>query len=113
MWAKIFDFLFDDFPNIKLFFPSAMKFAIIALALVAAVAVEGGVLSDNGLETIATIQANVEDIGQASDDLNAMEIKLAGLADEEATISAAKDLMTAQMSKEQLTNAFNHPNVPS
>ena len=90
-----------------------MKFAIIALALVAAVAVEGGVLSDNGLGTIATIQANVEDIGQASDDLNAMEIKLAGLADEEAKITKAKDLMTTQMSKAQLTNEFNHPNVPS
>ena len=90
-----------------------MKFAIIALALVAAVAVEGGVLSDNGLETIATIQANVEDIGQASDDLNSMEIKLAGLADEEAKITKAKTLMTTQMSKAQLTNEFNHPNVPS
>ena len=88
-----------------------MKFAIIALALIAAVAVEGGVLSDNGLETIATIQANVEDIGQASDDLNAMEIKLAGLADEEEKITKAKTLMTTQMSKEQLTNDFNHPNV--
>ena len=90
-----------------------MKFAIIALALIAAVAVEGGVLSDNGLETIATIQANVEDIGQASDDLNAMEIKLAGLADEEAKISAAKDLMTTQMSKAELTNDFKHDNVPA
>ena len=88
-----------------------MKFAIVVLALVAFV--NAGDIATEGMQDIVDIQGMVEDIGQAADDLDQMELKMAGLADEKATVQAAKDLLTGQMTKTDLLNTFNHPNVPS
>merc|ERR1712223_114324 len=86
-----------------------MKFAIVLLALVAFV--NAGDIADEGMSDIVDIQGMVEDIEQAADDLDAMELKMAGLADEKATVQAAKDLLTTQMDKSTLSNNFNHANV--
>ena len=85
-----------------------MKFAIVLLALVAFV--NAGDIATEGMQDIVDIQDYVVKIGQAADDLDQMELKMSGLADEKATIETAKNLLTAQMTKTDLTNAFNHPN---
>merc|ERR1712180_117621 len=86
-----------------------MKFAIVLLALVAFV--NAGDIADEGMSDIVDIQGMVEDIGQAADDLDAMELKMAGLADAKTTIEDAKTLLTTQMDKSGLSNAFPHPNT--
>merc|ERR1712080_259460 len=85
-----------------------MKFAIVVLALVAFV--NAGDIATEGMQDIVDIQDYVVKIRQAADDLDQMELKMSGLADEKATIETAKNLLTAQMDKTGLTNAFNHPN---
>ena len=85
-----------------------MKFAIVLLALVAFV--NAGDIADEGMADIVEIQDMVEDMGQAAADLDQMELKMAGLADAKTTIEDAKTLLTTQMNKDTLTNAFNHPN---
>ena len=86
-----------------------MKFAIVLLALVAFV--NAGDIATEGMLDIVDIQDYVEKIGQAADDLDAMELKMAGLADAKTDIEAAKTLLTTSMSKADLLNTFNHPNV--
>merc|ERR1712156_1362761 len=83
-----------------------MKFAIVLLALVAFV--NAANIADEGMGDIVDIQDYVEKIGQAADDLDAMELKMAGLADEKATVQAAKTLLTTQMDKGDLSNNFIH-----
>ena len=86
-----------------------MKFAIVLLALVAFV--NAGDIADEGMSDIVDIQGMVEDIGQAANDLDAMELKMAGLADAKTTIEDAKTLLTTQMDKSDLINNFPHPNT--
>jgi len=86
-----------------------MKFAIVLLALVAFV--NAGDIATEGMQDIVDIQDYVVKIGQAADDLDAMELKMAGLADAKTDIEAAKTLLTTSMSKADLLNTFNHPNV--
>merc|ERR1712080_495675 len=57
-----------------------MKFAIVVLALVAFV--NAGNIADEGMQDIVDIQDYVVKIGQAADDLDSMELKMAGLADQ-------------------------------
>ena len=86
-----------------------MKFAIVLLALVAFV--NAANIADEGMGDIVDIQDYVEKIGQAADDLDAMELKMAGLADAKTTIEDAKTLLTTQMDKSDLINNFPHPNT--
>jgi len=86
-----------------------MKFAIVLLALVAFV--NAGNIADEGMQDIVDIQDYVVKIGQAADDLDSMELKMAGLADAKTTIETAKTLLTTSMDKGDLTNNFIHPNV--
>jgi len=85
-----------------------MKFAIVLLALVAFV--NAGNIADEGMQDIVDIQDYVVKIGQAADDLDSMELKMAGLADAKTTIETAKTLLTTSMDKGDLTNNFIHPN---
>merc|ERR1712213_66572 len=101
------------------FFTSAMKFAIVALALFSVAFADKEVLDDrgeevlneNGMEEIGDILDYIDVIGKASVDLDTMEAKLAALADEAETIEEAKDSMTEAMNKEELENDWVHTNV--
>jgi len=91
-----------------------MKIAIVALVLVAAVSVNGGVLSGNGMEDIDSIIDAIDDMSAGATDLNSMESRLEGLKDQKAQIDGALAALTANLNKANLgvnTKANTHDNV--
>merc|ERR1712117_518489 len=85
------------------------KIAIVSLVLVAAVSVNGGVLSSNGMGAIETIINNIDDMSHAATDLNTMEKRLHGLEDQQTDVAAALKALTDNLDKKNLgTNSKNN-----
>merc|ERR1712203_465298 len=81
---------------------STMKIAIVSLVLVAAVSVNGGVLSENGMSAIETIIENIDDMSKGATDLNTMEKRLEGLQGQKDEISNALAALTVNLDKKNL-----------
>merc|ERR1712088_1182863 len=79
-----------------------MKIAIVSLVLVAAVSVNGGVLTENGMTAIDTIISNIDGMSKAATDLNTMESRLSGLEAQQVQISSALAALTTNLNKENL-----------
>merc|ERR1712156_416977 len=76
-----------------------MKIAIVALVLVAAVSVNGGVLSGNGMEDIDSIIDSIDGMSAGATDLNSMESRL---KDQKAQIDGALAALQANLNKANL-----------
>merc|ERR1712203_1236902 len=88
---------------------TTMKIAIVSLVLVAAVSVNGGVLTENGMTAIDTIISNIDGMSKAATDLNTMESRLEGLEAQQTQISSALTALTTNLNKENLgTNTKNN-----
>ena len=95
-----------------------MKFATLALALVAFVAMNvegqttGGVFDNNGMATLTGILGNIENMGYGVQDLDKMESWLQYLDGQAADFQAADTAITTGMDKDGMqTNApYLHPN---
>merc|ERR1712203_518812 len=93
---------------------STMKIAIVSLVLVAAVSVNGGVLSENGMSAIETIIENIDDMSKGATDLNTMEKRLEGLQDQKDQVESALTALTTNLDKKNLgTNSMtnDHTNM--
>merc|ERR1711973_707362 len=85
---------------------TTMKIAIVSLVLVAAVSVNGGVLSSNGMSAIETIIDNIDDMSHAATDLNTME---KGLEAQKTDVENALSALTDNLNKENLgSNSKNN-----
>ena len=90
-------------------FVVAMKIAIVSLVLVAAVSVNGGVLTANGMSEINTIIGNIDNMSKGATDLNTMEKRLQGLAGQKDEVSNALKALTNNLDKKDLgTNSKNN-----
>ena len=89
-------------------FFAAMKIVLISLALIATV--NANVFDTNGMSKIGDIIQDIEDIKSASEDLDIMEARLAGLGAQMGLISSVKSSMTQAMDKTALTFTGEHPN---
>ena len=90
-------------------FVVAMKIAIVSLVLVAAVSVNGGVLTENGMSEINTIIGNIDNMSKGATDLNTMEKRLQGLAGQKDEVSNALKALTNNLDKKDLgTNSKNN-----
>merc|ERR1712203_520430 len=78
---------------------TTMKIAIVSLVLVAAVSVNGGVLTENGMTAIDTIISNIDGMSKAATDLNTMESRLEA---QQVQISSALAALTTNLNKENL-----------
>merc|ERR1711982_216592 len=88
---------------------TTMKIAIVSLVLVAAVSVNGGVLSSNGMGAIETIINNIDDMSHAATDLNTMEKRLKGLEAQKTDVENALSALTDNLDKENLgSNSKNN-----
>jgi len=88
---------------------TTMKIAIVSLVLVAAVSVNGGVLSTNGMSAIETIINNIDDMSHAATDLNTMEKRLKGLEAQKTDVENALSALTDNLDKENLgSNSKNN-----
>merc|ERR1711978_627146 len=88
---------------------TTMKIAIVSLVLVAAVSVNGGVLSSNGMSAIETIIDNIDDMSHAATDLNTMEKRLKGLEAQKPDAENALSALTDNLNKENLgSNSKNN-----
>jgi len=85
-----------------------MKIVLISLALIATV--NANVFDTNGMSKIGDIIQDIEDIKSASEDLDIMEARLAGLGAQMGLISSVKSSMTQAMDKTALTFTGEHPN---
>merc|ERR1712055_193334 len=81
---------------------TTMKIAIVSLVLVAAVSVNGGVLTANGMTAIDTIIGNIDNMSKGATDLNTMEKRLEGLADQKDEVSNALKALTDNLDKKDL-----------
>merc|ERR1711875_155745 len=81
---------------------SIMKFAIVSLVLVAAVSVNGGVLTANGMTAIDTIIGNIDDMSKGATDLNTMESRLKGLEGQKLQVENALSALTDNLDKKNL-----------
>lgn len=88
--------------SLFIFIVVAMKIAIVSLVLVAAVSVNGGVLTENGMTAIDTIISNIDGMSKAATDLNTMESRLSGLEAQQVQISSALAALTTNLNKENL-----------
>ena len=92
-----------------------MKFAIVSLFLVAAVSVNGEVLTANGMSDIDSIIGTIDNIGKGATDLNTMESRLQGLSLQKDKVDSAFNALKTNLDKNNLgTNsaANDHDNVP-
>merc|ERR1719312_564487 len=80
-------------------FVVVMKFAIVSLVLVAAVSVNGGVLTANGMTAIDTIIGNIDDMSKGATDLNTMEKRLEG---QKLQVENALSALTDNLDKKNL-----------
>merc|ERR1719312_1591977 len=83
-------------------FVVVMKFAIVSLVLVAAVSVNGGVLTANGMTAIDTIIGNIDDMSKGATDLNTMEKRLQGLEGQKLQVENALKALTDNLDKKNL-----------
>merc|ERR1712029_731465 len=91
-----------------------MKIAIVALVLVAAVSVNGGVLSGNGMDDIDSIIDSIVSMSAGATDLNTMESRLKGLEAQKSQIDNALAALKTNLDKTDLgTNSAKntHANV--
>ena len=96
--------------SISSYFVPGMRFAIVGLALFWMIGTEGGVFEDNGMANIATIVSDIDDLNEASKDLEEMESRLNGLDKHQALIAQTKSDLTDALNKDSLANNFNHEN---
>merc|ERR1712243_464621 len=68
---------------------TTMKIAIVSLVLVAAVSVNGAVLSGNGMSDIESIIGTIDNMSKGATDLNTMEARLEGLSTKKDTVEKA------------------------
>ena len=97
-----------------IFIVVAMKIAIVSLFLVAAVSVNGEVLTANGMNDIDSIIGTIDNIGKGATDLNTMESRLKGLAGQKDKVEGAFNALKTNLDKTTLgTNSENndHRNV--
>merc|ERR1712212_1125466 len=78
---------------------STMKIAIVSLVLVAAVSVNGGVLTANGMSEIYTIIGNIDKMSKGATDLNTMD---QGLQTQKDEVSNALKALTENLDKKDL-----------
>merc|ERR1711923_528793 len=93
---------------------TTMKIAIVSLFLVAAVSVNGEVLTANGMNDIDSIIGTIDNIGKGATDLNTMESRLKGLAGQKDKVEGAFNALKTNLDKTTLgTNPENndHRNV--
>merc|ERR1712098_152081 len=91
---------------------STMKIAIVSLVLVAAVSVNGAVLSGNGMSAIESIIGTIDNMSKGATDLNTMEARLEGLAGKKETIDNAFAALKDNLDKTKLgTNSAGNPHT--
>merc|ERR1711921_56923 len=81
---------------------TTMKIAIVSLVLVAAVSVNGAVLSGNGMSDIESIIGTIDNMSKGATDLNTMEARLEGLAGKKETIDNAFAALKDNLDKNNL-----------
>jgi len=94
---------------------TTMKFAIVSLFLVAAVSVNGEVLTANGMNDIDSIIGTIDNMAKGATDLNTMESRLQGLSLQKDKVDSAFNALKTNLDKNNLgTNsaANDHDNVP-
>merc|ERR1711972_946937 len=88
---------------------STMKIAIVSLVLVAAVSVNGAVLSGNGMSAIESIIGTIDNMSKGATDLNTMEARLEGLAGKKETVDNAFAALKNNLDKTKLgTNSADN-----
>merc|ERR1712126_383680 len=93
------------FPSTK----STMKIAIVSLVLVAAVSVNGAVLSGNGMSAIESIFGTIDNMSKGATDLNTMEARLEGLSGKKETVEKAFAALKDNLDKTKLgTNSADN-----
>merc|ERR1711973_940443 len=93
---------------------STMKIAIVSLFLVAAVSVNGEVLTANGMNEIDSIIGTIDNMAKGATDLNTMESRLQGLAGQKTKVEGAFNALKTNLDKPKLgTDSANndHRNV--
>ena len=86
-----------------------MKIAIVSLVLVAAVSVNGAVLSGNGMSDIESIIGTIDNMSKGATDLNTMEARLQGLSGKKDTIDSAFAALKNNLDKTKLgTNSADN-----
>ena len=86
-----------------------MKIAIVSLVLVAAVSVNGAVLSGNGMSDIESIIGTIDNMSKGATDLNTMEARLEGLSGKKDTIDSAFAALKNNLDKTKLgTNSADN-----
>ena len=85
-----------------------MRVFLISLALVSSV--QGGVFESNGMNAIADLIGDIQDIKEAAQDLEIMETRLRGLDSQVDEVSSLKGTLTEAMDKSTLTFNEIHPN---
>jgi len=93
---------------------TTMKIAIVSLFLVAAVSVNGEVLTANGMNEIDSIIGTIDNMAKGATDLNTMESRLQGLAGQKDKVEGAFNALKTNLDKTKLgTNsaANDHENV--
>merc|ERR1712136_323276 len=81
---------------------TTMKIAIVSLVLVAAVSVNGAVLSGNGMSDIESIIGTIDNMSKGATDLNTMEARLEGLSTKKDTIDNAFAALKDNLDKNNL-----------
>merc|ERR1712112_662945 len=81
---------------------TTMKIAIVSLVLVAAVSVNGAVLSGNGMSDIESIIGTIDNMSKGATDLNTMEARLEGLAGKKETVDNAFAALKNNLDKNNL-----------
>merc|ERR1712234_70311 len=88
---------------------TTMKIAIVSLVLVAAVSVNGAVLSGNGMSDIESIIGTIDNMSKGATDLNTMEARLEGLSTKKDTIDSAFAALKNNLDKTKLgTNSADN-----
>merc|ERR1712126_500370 len=88
---------------------STMKIAIVSLVLVAAVSVNGAVLSGNGMSAIESIIGTIDNMSKGATDLNTMEARLEGLSGKKETVEKAVAALKDNLDKTKLgTNSADN-----
>merc|ERR1712126_100943 len=89
-----------------------MKIAIVSLVLVAAVSVNGAVLSGNGMSDIESIIGTIDNMSKGATDLNTMEARLEVLSTKKDTIDSAFAALKDNLDKTKLgTNSEDNTHV--
>merc|ERR1712029_415645 len=81
---------------------TTMKIAIVSLVLVAAVSVNGAVLSGNGMSDIESIIGTIDNMSKGATDLNTMEARLEGLSTKKDTVEKAFAALKDNLDKNNL-----------